>query len=144
MLWPKFGLPNLYCSFVERLRLGEIAALPISLRKIVKADRGIWMVGAERFFPNLQGALVEGQSLGLFTHRAVQEREIVQAIRGFRMFRAIILFAILQHLLGDGYCFPKLARACQLLDLMRLLTNVFAVLRHGETKTKSGCATTGD
>src|SRR6266487_3871438 len=31
MLWPKFGLPNLYCAFVERLCLGEVAALPISL-----------------------------------------------------------------------------------------------------------------
>src|SRR4029450_11499149 len=99
MLWPKVGLPYLYCSLVERLCLGEVAALPINLRKIVKADRGIWMVGAERFFPNLQGALVEGQSLVLFPHRALKKREIVQAIRGFKMFRAIMLFAILHHLL---------------------------------------------
>src|SRR5438874_9223433 len=144
MLWPKFGLPNLYCAFVERLCLGEVAALPISLGKIVKADRGIWMVGSERFFPNLQGALVKGQSFGLFTHRAEQEREIVQAIRGFRMFRAIILLAILQHLLGDWHCFLKFARASQLLDLMSLFTNVFAILRSGCTKTQRSRAETGD
>src|SRR6266852_1249819 len=131
MLWPKFGLPNLYCSFVERLCFRIVTAFPIYLGEIVKADRGIWMVGAERFFPNLQGALVKGQSFGLFTHRAVQESEIVQAIRGFRMFRAIILLAILQHLLGDGHCFPKFARAAQLLDLMSLFANVIVVLRSG-------------
>src|SRR4030095_1032731 len=112
MFWLQFGLPNLYRSFVERFCLGEVAAPPITLRKVVKADRGIWMVGAERFFPNLQCTLVKRQGFGLVVHRAVQEREIIQAIRGFRMFRAILLLAILQHLFGHWYCFPKLACAC--------------------------------
>src|SRR6266496_4777326 len=144
MLRTKFVLPNLYCPLVERLRFCVVAAFPISLGEIVETNRGIWIARTERFFSYLQRTLVKRQGFGLGVHRAVQEREIVQAVRGLLVFRAIIFLAILQHLLGDGHCFLKLACVCQLLDLMSFFTNVFAVLRHSETKTQRSRAETGD
>jgi len=51
------------------------------------------------------------------------------------MFRAVIFLAILQHLLGDWYCFPKLARAAQLLNFLNHFTNVRRFLAWSRTET---------
>ena len=79
MLWAERLLADRHRALVERPRASEVALGPKQEGEVVKAHRGVGMLGAERLFVDRQRALEERPRAGKVTLGPKQTGEVVEA-----------------------------------------------------------------